>query len=163
MSPVPVARPFRSAPRLLFAALLTFIGLGASQAATFRVDDSGTLVSQPVAPMRWKQLVPGRGADHSVEARLMVALRLHLVPWLNQPVRLYMGLAPVHSDPVQASWRTQGRLLAGSVRSGARTLVYDGTVSTALLEETMELVLTTDGRALVSPQTLHFHFEIDAP
>ncbi|MGH6625351.1 MAG: hypothetical protein ACRECD_02195 [Burkholderiaceae bacterium] len=127
------------------------------------MDDSGTLVSQPVAPMRWKQLVPGRGADHSVEARLRVALRLNLAPWLNKPVRLYMGLTPVHSDPVLAIWRTQGRLLAGSVRSGARTLVYDGIVNTAALEETMELVLTTDGRALVSPQNLHFYFEVDAP
>lgn len=155
--------PFRSVRRLLCAGLLTLIGLGTSQAATFRVDDSGTVVSQSVVPMRWKQLVPGRGADHSVEARLRVALRLNLAPWLNKPVRLYMGLAPVNSDPVQATWRTQGRLLAGSVRSGARTLVYDGTVSAALLEETLELVLSTDGRALVSTQTLQFYFEVDAP
>ena len=31
------------------------------------------------------------------------------------------------------------------------------------LEETIDLALKTDGRALVSPQALQFYFEIDSP
>lgn len=132
-------------------------------AVTARVDDSGTFINQGVVPMRWKQLVPGRGADHSVEASVRVSARLNLAPWLNRPVRLYMALAPSTGEPVYVAWRTQGRLLPGALKSGARTLVFEGMPKTALLEETMDLVLTTDGRALVSSQTLQFYFEIDTP
>ncbi len=156
-------------PALALAFVLTCMlalmlaGMGKASAATARVDDTGTIVSQAVVPMRWKQVVPGRGADHSVEASVRVAARLNLAPWLNRPVRLYMGLAPSTGEPVYASWRTQGRLLAGAVRSGARVLVFEGVAKAALLEETMDLTLSTDGRALVSPQALQFYFEVDTP
>ena len=152
-------------PTLLLAGVL-FIGqlwAADARAATFRVDDSGTIVSQAVVPMRWRQLVPGRGADHTVEAGLRVAVRLNLARWLNQPVRVYMALAPAPGEPVQASWRTQGRLLPGALKSGGRTLVYDGVARSPTLEETLELTLSTDGRALVSQQALQFYFEVDTP
>ena len=147
-------------PGMLAAAL---VGAGSVGAATTRVDDSGTVLSQGVVPMRWKQLVPGRGADHSVEASVRVALRLNLARWLNQPVRLYMALAPTVGEPVHAAWRTQGRLLPGALRSGGRVLVFEGVVNAASLEETLDLTLRTDGRALVSPQALQFYFEVDTP
>jgi hypothetical protein len=156
---LPAARRW-SLVAVLAAALFGAAGAGA---ATTRVDDSGTVVSQGVVPMRWKQLVPGRGADHSVEAGVRVALRLNLARWLNQPVRLYMALAPAAGEPVFASWRTQGRLLPGALRSGGRTLVFDGVANAATLEETLDLTLRTDGRALVAPQSLQFYFEVDTP
>ncbi|MGH6640122.1 MAG: hypothetical protein ACREBY_16185 [Polaromonas sp.] len=157
--------PARLVRRTLLIGILAaaLAGAGSAGAATFRVDDSGTVLSQGVVPMRWKQLVPGRGADHSVEAGVRVALRLNLARWLNQPVRLYMALAPAMGEPVHAAWRTQGRLLPGALRSGGRVLVFEGVVSTASLEETLELTLRTDGRALVSPQALQFYFEVDTP
>jgi hypothetical protein len=157
-------RPPRLA-RIVLANFLLAAGLCAGEhavAATARVDDSGTVVSQGIVPMRWRQLVPGRGADHSVEAGVRVALRLNLSRWLNQPVKLYMGLAPAAGEPIHVTWRTQGRLLPGSVRSGARTLIFEG-AGVASLEETLELTLRTDGRALVSPQSLQFYFEVDTP
>ena len=156
---LPAARRW-SLVAVLAAALFGAPGAGA---ATTRVDDSGTVVSQGVVPMRWKQLVPGRGADHSVEAGVRVALRLNLTRWVNQPVRLYMALAPAAGEPVFASWRTQGRLLPGALRSGGRTLVFDGVANAATLEETLDLTLRTDGRALVAPQSLQFYFEVDTP
>ena len=149
---------------LAAAAVVVLVLAGASSAhsaGVFRVDDSGTVVSQNQVPMRWRKPAPGRNADHTVEARLRVSLRLNLAPWINQPVRLYMGLAPAISGPVQASWRTQGRLLSGATRSGTRALVFDGTVATGVLEETLELALETDGRALVSSESLQFFFEVE--
>jgi hypothetical protein len=147
--------------RILLAAALSY---GATAGAvTTRVDDSGTIVSQSVVPMRWRQLVPGRGADNSVEASLRVALRLNLAPWLNKPVRLYMALAPASGEPIYASWRTQGRLLPGALRSGGRELIFQGVANAASLEETLDLTLRTDGRALVSTQALQFYFEVDTP
>lgn len=136
---------------------------GSVGAATTRVDDSGTIVSQGIVAMRWKQLVPGRGTDNSVEANVRVALRLNLARWLNQPVRLYMALAPAVGEPVYATWRTQGRLMPGALRSGGRVLVFEGVANAASLEETLDLTLRTDGRALTSQQSLQFYFEVDTP
>lgn len=159
--PTQRARLFRLTLRgLLAAALLGGMGVNAT---TTRVDDSGTVVNQGVVQMRWKQLVPGRGADNTVEAGVRVAVRLNLARWLNQPVRLYMALAPAPGEPVYATWRTQGRLLPGTLRSGGRALIFEGVVNAALLQETLELTLTTDGRALVAPQSLQFYFEADTP
>ena len=148
--------------RTLTAAVVTAC-IGQVQAATIRVDDSGTVVNEVILPMRWKQLIPGRGADHSVEGSLKVAVRLDLTRWLNQPIRLYMALAPSTSDVVYARWTTQGRLLPGDIRTGNRTLIFNDVVRAISLEETIMLVLKTDGRTLVTPQELKFYFEIDAP
>ena len=134
-----------------------------AQAISTRVDDSGTIVSESVLPMQWAQLVPGRGADHNVYATVRIALRLNLARWLNQPIKLYMAFTPGTGSSVAATWRTQGRLLPGDLRAGARTLVFNGVVQAAMLEETIDLALKTDGRTLVSPQTLQFYFEIDTP
>ncbi len=134
-----------------------------SHATSTRVDDSGTIVSESVMPMQWAQLVPGRGADHNVYANVRIALRLNLARWLNQPVKLYMALTPSTGSSVAATWRTQGRLLPGDLRAGARTLIFNGVVQAATLEETLDLGLKTDGRTLVAPQTLQFYFEIDTP
>ncbi len=155
------ARLVRLTLRGLLAA--TLLGGAGVYANTTRVDDSGTVVNQGVVQMRWKQLVPGRGADNTVEAGVRVALRLNLARWLNQPVRLYMALTPAPGEPVYAAWRTQGRLLPGNLRSGGQALIFEGTVNAALLEETLDLSLRTDGRALTTPQNLQFYFEVDTP
>ena len=154
----------RSHVAVSVVALLLYAATPAAHSkSTVRVDDSGTIVSQPVVAMRWRKPVPSRAHDHTMDAELRVALRLNMQPFMNQTVSLYMGLAPVTGDPVSASWRTQGRLLPGTVRSGARTLVYHGTVTAARLEETIDLALTADGRNLATQQTLQFFFEADLP
>lgn len=148
---------------LIALALVTMLP-DTAHAGTFRVDDSGTRVSTPLVPMRWRHLVPGRGSDNTAEGQLQVALRLNVLPWLNQRGRIYMTLAPAPSgDSIRASWRTQGRLLPGSVRSGGRTVIYEGALPSPTIEETIELTLTADGRGLASPQALQFSFEIETP
>jgi hypothetical protein len=154
--------------RLVTAALLCIASLAAlpttAGAATFRVDDSGTRISAPLVPMRWRTLVPGRGSDNTAEGQAQVALRLNVLPWLNQRGRIYMTLAPAPSgDTIRATWRTQGRLLPGSVQSGGRTVIYEGALPSPTIEETIELTITADGRGLTSPQSLQFSFEIETP
>lgn len=135
-----------------------------ASAATFRVDDSGTRISSPLVPMRWRTLVPGRGSDNAAEGQAQVALRLNVLPWLNQRGRIYMTLAPSPSgDTIRASWRTQGRLLPGSIQSGGRTVIYEGAMPASTIEETIELSITADGRGLTSPQALQFSFDIETP
>ncbi|MDM0076222.1 hypothetical protein QTH90_17575 [Variovorax sp. J2P1-59] len=132
-----------------------------AQAATFRVDDTGTLVSQPVTPMKWRQMVPSRTGDNAIEGQLSVALRLNLTNWVNRPARIFMGLAPTEGEQLVATWRTQGRLLPGSVQGGSRTLVFDGVVRDPFLTETIQLNLLADGRLLTRTQRLQFFFEIE--
>lgn len=150
--------------RLLRAGLL-WLSLGVAavtaQAATFRVDDTGTVLSQPVTPMKWRQLVPSRAGDNTLEGRLNVALRLNLANWVRRPARIFMGLAPTEGEQLSASWRTQGRLLPGSLRGGGRTLIFEGIVTEPFLSETIELNLTVDGRQLTRAQALQFYFEIE--
>ncbi|GAA4353519.1 hypothetical protein GCM10023165_43810 [Variovorax defluvii] len=146
---------------MLVATLLGLATAAPAGAATFRVDDTGTFLSQPSTPMRWRQLAPGRAGDHTVEGRVTVALRLNLSPWLNRPARLFMGLAPTEGLQMSASWRTQGRLLPGTLRGGSRTLVFEGVVRDAFLQESIVLDLVADGRTLERAQSLQFFFEIE--
>jgi len=152
--------PWRRLHALAFALLACTLSQ-APNAATYRVDEAGTVVSQPVVNMRWRHLVPGRGADNTVEASVRVDVRLNLAPWLNKPARLYMVLAPVHSDRVLVRWTTQGRLLPGSLYSGDRALVFEGTAGPAVLNESLLLTMETDGERLTQLQNLNFHFEIE--
>lgn len=144
----------------LVAACATLLALPA-QGAVFRADDSGTAVSPPVAEMKWRRLAPGRaGGDDTIEGTVRVDLRLNLLPWLNRPARIFLALAPV-TNPVTARWTTQGRLLPGHVRSGQRTLVFEGVAGPAELRESLVLVLETDGTQATQLQNLNFHFEIE--
>ena len=145
----------------LLAALI--FGTAGVNAATVRIDDSGTVVGQTAVPMQWTRPVARSGANHSIEGSVRVALRLNLTSWVNQPVRLYMALAPVVGQPIFISWRTQGNLLPGNLRSGERALIFNGVASAAFLVETIELAIKTDGRGLLASQGLQFYFEIDTP
>lgn len=142
-------------------ALATLVSCTAAAAATYPVDDSGTVVSQPVTQMRWRQPMPSRMGDNRVEGRLNAALRLNLSSWLHRSARIYMSLAPTEGDQLSVTWRTQGRLLPGAVRSGGRTLVFEGEVRDAYLMETIELDIVADGRQLTRAQSLHFTFDIE--
>ncbi|MGJ3699951.1 hypothetical protein [Variovorax sp. AFSI2.2] len=150
--------------RRTLAMLAGLLALGTvipAAAATYRIDDTGTYASQPVTQMRWRRLAPGRAGDHTVEGRVSVSLRLNLSQWLNRPARIYLSLAPTDGEQLVATWRTQGRLLPGTVRGGGRTLVYEGVVRESFLQESIVLDLTADGRKVEHAQSLQFFFEIE--
>lgn len=144
---------------LAAAALCAALPCGA---ATFRVDDSGSIPGEVQTPMRWRSLAPDRSAGtNDVEGNVLVTVRLNLAPWLNRQGRIFLSLPQQPVGLVNAEWSTQGKLIAGKVTSGSRTLVYSGPIRTALLEDTLMLRIWTDGRRLVSSQRLDFNFEID--
>lgn len=153
----------RSRAARRWAAFLTGLSLGAlAQAATYAVDDSGTVVSMPVAQMRWRHPAPTRMGDNTVDGSYRVDLQLNLANWVGHRGRLFQILAPTRDTPVRVSWTTQGRLLAGSMRSGERVLIYDGPITTDVLRESMAVTLEADGSRLPPLQTLQFSFEIEA-
>lgn len=146
---------------LVLLALLALLA-GPAAAGVFRVDEAGTVVSQPVVAMKWRALVPGRAADNTIEAALRVDVRLNLQPWLNRPARIYLVLNPLPSgERIHARWNTQGRLMQGSLYSGERALVYEGPAQPATLTDSLLLALDANGDRIEQAQTLSFHFEIE--
>lgn len=132
-----------------------------TDAATFRVDDSASIPQESTARLKWRELVPGRRPDSTLEGAVAVAVRLNLAPWLNRSGRLFLVLPEQPIGSVRVSWTTQGRLLAGQLTSGQRALVYAGPITTPLLDETFGLSIEADGDRLAGAHRLQFHFEID--
>ncbi|MEJ7745716.1 MAG: hypothetical protein WKF61_02970 [Luteimonas sp.] len=129
--------------------------------STFRVDDSGSQVLGNTVQMKWDSVAPQRGERPTVSGAITVLVRLDLAQWQGSNARIYMTLPAQAAGPVTATWTTQGRLLPGILRAGERALVYAGVMPTALLEDTMRLVIQADGQKLVRTEQLNFAFEID--
>ncbi len=145
------------------AALIACVGVcvAPSHAATYRLDDSASQTVPPNAQMQWRSTIPGSTGDNDVESRLLVNVRIDTRAWVGHTGRIYMVL-PMDSGPrVSVQWQTQGRLLAGRLQSGERTLVYAGTIAEAKLEDQMQVYLRTDGRWMTNMRRLSFYFELD--
>ena len=145
-------------PALLAAAWLM---AAPAHAATYPVDDSASEVLSNTVQMKWDDATPKRGARANVSGAVTVRVRLNLAPFKGRQGRVYMKLPPQASGPVTATWTTQGRLQAGQLRSGERSLVLSGVMPGGLLEDTIRLTLQTDGQRLVRVEQLQFSFEID--
>lgn len=143
-------------------ALLAAAGPATALSTPVRVDDQGTVVARPVTPMQWRQPVPGRQTDATLQGAVEVRVRLNTAPWLGKPVRLYLALAPLPGRRVQASWAGAGLLLPGTLVSGQRALVFTGVMRTPVLTDTLALQLLADGRTWDGTTPLAFHFEAEA-
>lgn len=126
----------------------------------YRVDDSGTVVLDPVLQMQWQP--PGRsGATSLVSASTRVSVQLNLGQWIGRSGRIYMTLPRTAGPTVRATWRTGGTLLSGSLVSGDRTLVYAGSVTGPVMRDLIDMSLEVDGARLAQPEALAFGFEIE--
>lgn len=132
-----------------------------ADAATYRVDDTGSLPSESTALLQWQQAAPSRVADDRLEGTIGVSVRLNLEPWVGQTGRLYLVLPEQGVPSVRVSWRTQGRLLPGEILPGQRVLVFQGSVPTPILYETLLLRIEASADQLPGMRSLDFHFEID--
>lgn len=129
--------------------------------ATHRVDDGASTPLEAAAVLRWREPVPSKANDNTIEGGVAVAVRLNLAPWLNRNARLFLVLPERGTAPLRVTWLTQGRLLPGTIAPGHRVLVYAGPIASPLLEETLTLKIEADGSRLEGTQRLNFHFEID--
>ncbi len=131
-------------------------------AETWKVDDSGSQVQgSNTVRMQWDDRVPRAGAPSTVSGQAIVLVRLNLSPWRGRQARIYMALPTPPSGPLTATWTTRGILLPGTLRSGERTLVHAGPIQAEVLEDTMRLLIQTDGQRLAHTGQLDFSFEID--
>jgi len=144
----------------LCAALCVALAASAANAATHRVDDSGTQVMNPNVQMRWDATVPG-AQGRGVTGALDVALRLDVAAWRGRTGRIYMTLPVSPSGPLQAAWTTQGQLLPGRLTAGERALIFAGPIAQDALRDRLRLTVQADGQRLDRAETLNFSFEID--
>lgn len=150
-----------AAPAFVLACILaSALAAPAARAATHRVDDSGSQVTNPNVQMRWDASVPG-AQGRGVVGALEVALRLDVAAWRGRTGRIYMTLPASPSGPLQVAWTTQGRLLPGRLSAGERALVYAGPIADDALRDRLRLTVQADGQRLERAETLNFSFEID--
>ena len=147
--------------RIAALALALAMAIPAGATTTFRVDDSLTLPNESNQAMKWRSLAPSRTAGNVVDGTSVITVRLNTAPWMNKMGKIYMALPEQPIGQVTAEWTTQGRLLPGQLVSGNRTLVYAGPIKANMIEDTIALKISADGRRLVSAQRLQFYFEID--
>ena len=149
--------------RLKTIALLLGLTFALSaHAATVLLDDSQSQVLQPQLGLQWRSISPARG-DHQVIGSTRVQIRLNMQAHLGKMGRIFMALPAQPSAQVNVQWQTQGPFINGQLISGSRALVWQGKITTAMLEDVLSVSLQTDGRLLQSQQALRFHFELDVP
>lgn len=147
---------------LLTLALGCLLSADASDAATYRVDDSASQTQGGPFRMKWVNSGAGsRRMGSELEGQLIVLVRLDTSPFLNRSGRIYVALDDVGIGPVKASWTSRGRLQAGEVREGQRTLVYAGPIRERTLEDHWILTIQTDGDRYSGQRQLNFRFDID--
>lgn len=149
------------APWLAALALAAAAAASGAMAATYPIDDTGTVTMQPTMNLRWQELSPRQRRSALMEGATQVRVRLNVKPWVGRIGKIYMVLPAQLPGDITASWTTTGRLLPGRVQSGNRTLVYSGTINSAVLEDTLMLSLTVDGQRMLQTYNLLFRFEID--
>lgn len=140
-----------------------FLCSAAAQAASVRLDDSGSYALQPSVQMQWRSATPKAGAGAATEAQVRVQIRIDTRAYAGQQGRIYMVLPQDAGPPLRAEWQTQGRLLPGSIISGGRTLVYTGPLPGPALEDQLTVRLRSDRDWLSNSRRLNFHFELDTP
>lgn len=146
-----------------FIALVLSFATGASAwGATVLLDDSQSQVLQPQLGMQWRSISPAQG-DHQVIGNTRVQIRINTQGIVGQTGRIFMALPAQPGAPVQVQWQTQGMFINGQLQSGSRTLVWQGKITAAMLEDVLNINVQTDGRFLQSQQSLRFHFEWDVP
>jgi hypothetical protein len=130
-------------------------------AGTTVIDDSGTLPNNAALNMRWQQASP-RGPDaNTMVGTLSLRVKLNVAPWQKRTGKIYLALPAQAPGPLNVTWTTQGRLLAGRVVSGSRALVYSGPVSTPFIEDMVQLTIRVDGRRMQQLYHINFRFEMD--
>lgn len=147
--------------KLLCLFTLIFALNSNTHAGTYRVDDSATIVTDSQVKMRWRSAGANRVNGNIVDGSTFVNIRLNTSPWLNKTGQIYMVLPAQPIGQVVVDWKTQGKLLPGTLVSGNRTLVYAGAIQNNIIEDTFYIQVHSDGTRLNDMQRLEFYFEID--
>jgi hypothetical protein len=147
-------------PLLLLAYCIIWLA-GPAAARTVAIDDSGTLPYNVALAMHWREASPRSGAGTEMIGTAQLRVRLNVAPWLRHTGHIYLVLPAQQPGGISATWTTQGRLLPGQVSAGGRALVYSGAITTAFIEDVVQLTIVVDGRRMSQGYQVNFRFEMD--
>ncbi|MBX3608412.1 MAG: hypothetical protein KF871_00835 [Hydrogenophaga sp.] len=145
-----------------FSIAAMLCAIGSAMANPIRLDDSLTHTVPPNAQMQWRGLTAPRDGAAAMEAWVRVNVRVDTRPVANRSGKLYLVLDRDESSQLEATWTSQGKLLAGRVTSGERTVVFVGTMPDGTLEDQLLMRLRSGADWQASTRRLQFHFEFDA-
>ena len=145
----------------LTAALACGLFASAVWASPHRLDDSQSYTVPPNVQMQWLPLNSGQGFAGGMEAWLRVNIRIDTRDWIGRSGRIYMVLPRDQSSNMEAVWTTQGRLQAGRLVSGERTMVLAGQIAGPMLEDQLLVRLRSKADWQSNSRRLNFHFEMD--
>lgn len=147
--------------RRLFTAALGALMACSALANPHRLDDSLSHTVPPNVQMQWLPLTRGQPNVGAMEAWVRVNIRIDTRDWSGRSGRIYMVLPRDEASSIEAVWTTQGRLRAGRLVSGERTLVFAGAIPGATLEDQMQVRLRSNADWTSNSRRLNFHFELD--
>lgn len=151
----------RAATLTMLGLLLVLVAPAAYAGRTSPIDDAGTLPYDAPLVLHWQQLSPRRPVNNTLTGTTSIRVRLNVGSWMHRAARIYLLLPAQSPGTLSASWTTQGRLLPGRITSGSRTLVYAGPVTTAFLEDVLQLTLNVDARQMNQLYHVNFQFQMD--
>lgn len=132
--------------------------IGRPAAAT--LDDSATVVLDPVPRMNWRNLSP-KNRDNTIVGKTRVNVKLATAAWLGKRAKIYMLMPAETAGAVQLTWRGTGQLLDGQLKSGARTLVFSGVIRNSRIEDVLSIEIEADGTRISRTQQLQIYYEIE--
>lgn len=148
--------------RGFIAVLASSLLVATAWANPHRLDDSLSYTVPPNVQMQWLPLKSGQQYAGGMEAWVRVNIRIDTREWVGRSGRIYMVLPRDQASNMEAVWTTQGRLQAGRLVSGERTLVFAGIIPGAMLEDQMQVRLRSNADWSSNNRRLNFHFELDA-
>jgi hypothetical protein len=148
-------------PLQLLAYCIIWLTALPASAASVVIDDSGTLPYNATLAMHWRQVASRGGSNNQMIGTLQLRVRLNVARWLRHRGHIYMVLPAQPPGAITASWTTNGRLLPGQVMTGGRALVYAGPITSAFIEDMVQLTIVVDGRRMTQAYPVNFRFEMD--
>jgi len=157
-----MSMPLRLRLSLPLAALAAFAGLPApAWGMVARLDDSASPRAHVNADFRQAQMVDARTVSLPFGR---VEYRLATAPYIGRRARIYYviphAIVGLRSPAaLQVLWRGSGTFASGSGRPGDRVQVWNGVVQGPWMNETFDLHLRIDPRALQLPPGSALSFE----
>jgi hypothetical protein len=143
----------------LFIFLISLILTCSSAEARERVDDSRSVVEQPVITMDWKSLIPSGKDRFIMQGYTRVRVVLDVAKWKGTSVRIALRITNPIPGGVTAQWQSRGVLRNGFVQNGNEAVVFEGVVKGETIEDVIDLFIFTDGRTSPDRHAFNFVFE----
>lgn len=152
----------RLRPTFFLSLAFAIIWCSAAHAKSIVLDDSGTVVLEPLVNMHWQSAAPPRsGKDDQLVGTTAIRVRINVMSWLKHSARIYLALPAQPPGPIRASWVAEGRLISGQITTGNRVLIYAGPITTPFLEDVLQFQFIVNGNLLRRTVPVNFHFEMD--